>query len=1770
MAETLRDMVVSLSLNSDNFSANLRSINAQLKEADSEFKAAAAGVQGFENTTAGAQAKLEQLNQKFKLQQQAVQQYEKALGKAQQKLETSAQTHDKLTQKLDEAKQKHSDLGQEVERLTQELDQAKAAGLEGTDAYNQMETELQQLKEEYAQSGQEVEKLEAQLQKSDAAMQKNADGVTRAQTNLNNAKAALQSTGAEIDATASRLQKMQSAWTQAADKMAAFGKKASEVGKNLEGAGRNVSKVSAVAAAAGTAAVVTFANYDDAIRQVYATMGLSASENADQMEALSAAAQEMGASTRYSASEAASALNYLALAGYSSDQAIGALPTVLRLAQAGGIDLASASDMVTDSMSALGLEMSEMPTFADQMAKASQKSNTSVAQLGEGILKVSATAKNLKGGTVELNTVLGILADNGIKGAEGGTHLRNMILSLQNPTDKAAAQLKTLGVNVYDAEGKMRGLDEIFGDLQKAMGGMTDEARDAALSEIFNKTDLAAVGAMLSNCGDRFDELSAEIENSQGVAENMADMMEGGIGGAFRSFKSAVEGLAISFGDTLAPMVQSVAEHITEYVRKFTEADEGTKKMVVTIGAVIAAAGPALLILGKLISSVGTIATAISKGMTAVSGFASAIGSFAGSLSLASVCMGALVAAVPIGIGLLVDWASGARAAREAQAQFNETVKEWGENVTTSYEKAKGLQSFGLTAGDFGPSSTTSGSDWLTQTLETWTDGKGETDQIVSDTVKSFTDGTDKIRQSLQGMRDSVGEGGLVGDLDTDMSSLDEIDGKIEAILKKRQNGYLSESDQQELQSLIDQRESIAVKYHLEEDGGTSGFDEIQRKVDAAMSRTQKGSEESTKVFAEGYAAAAQGAQAYTDNLNAQYDAQYAVVSAMEDGEAKTKAMGELQEWYGQQVEAGNQAYAETIQQLSEATGAFDAGGDLDQTATKIQAVQTAMEQLGAAGKDTDAHLAAMEQLESALDGLDETSVVELSAALATADAAGVELPENLANAESAIERIKALTGDGGLELFGEDTYNSLESMFGSGLNSEMLEIAATLNTDNLASVYDAWAQGSHADIIPGLGEISAEDATVIGTVGVNGVITTIDPLTGEETVIGKANITGTIKSIDPLTGEEVVTGKIGVDGKVTTIDPLTGEEMVIGKVRTDGKIVHIDPLTGEETVVGKVNMDGTITTIDPLTGEETVVGKVSLGGTVAIIDPVTGKKVVGKVDVDGKITTIDPLTGEETVIGVVGLDGKITTLTVPTTASTVVSLKASVQISNIDAATISKWKSANKIELEPVKVNLGLGGGWQSKLKDAYDAGLLEVYGADGAKIPITPEVLTQITDKDLVALDEDGTVHVIITPEPGSPEGVEASNAQMNSTPQAGTAMEGTVIDKIAESTQHRIDVINSLIGALNEQKAAETEAAEAGNMAEATQYNEAAARTTGQLAAELDNLSDADLSAIGTQVEQLAAALASGNGSESQIAEWTSQLTELQTVISGIDAFDTTSTGTNIMAGIGHGMTSYSFDGDAASAKGTILSAINSALGVASPASTMVPTGENVAAGIGQGMSQYDFGSDASTVAGAVESSVSTAMPASKFTDIGKTAVGGLAQGMRQTSTVATAGRSLGTAATNAVKSALPASAWSSVGSQAMAGLAAGIRSGASSVISAAAAAAASALAAAKNALGISSPSKVFRDEVGKMVMKGLGEGIVDETDAQARIIANASRHLTETAQGAVGGVTNNRATYNQQSSISFAGATFIIRNESVIHELAVEITDLTRKRQRAFGS
>lgn len=342
--------------------------------------------------------------------------------------------------------------------------------------------------------------------------------------------------------------------------------------KGLKSLGSLAAKSAAVITAAFTvaasAAVNVGSSFTASMSQVAATMGIT--RMSDDYQILTASAEEMGAATKFSATQAGDALNYLALAGYDAQQSVEALPTVLNTAAAGGLDLAYASDLITDSMSALGLQMSDLEGFSDKLAKTSQKSNTSVAQLGEAILTVGGTAKSLSGGVEELDTMLGLIADNGIKGAEGGTALRNIILSLSAPTDTAAAAMERLNVSAFDSQGKMRDLSAVFSDFNAALAPLTDQEKTQALNEIFNKVDLKAVNALLGTSAERFEELRGYIGNCSGAAEQMAKTMDDNLTGDLTIMSSALEGLGIAAFDKFEKPMRSAVQTVTEDISALT------------------------------------------------------------------------------------------------------------------------------------------------------------------------------------------------------------------------------------------------------------------------------------------------------------------------------------------------------------------------------------------------------------------------------------------------------------------------------------------------------------------------------------------------------------------------------------------------------------------------------------------------------------------------------------------------------------------------------------------------------------------------------------------------------------------------------------------------------------------------------------------------------------------------------------------------------------------------------------------------------------------------------------------------------------------------------------------------------------------------------------------------------------------------------------------------------------------------------------------------
>lgn len=508
----------------------------------------------------------------------------------------------------------------------------KAAWDDNTKASEKLKATNQFLAKQYEDTATKVNVLTKELKSLEGAEERDEKAIKKKKAELHNAKAAMINYKKGLEETSAKLKAGTADLEEYAKGLQKTGDKAKRVGGELS------KYVTVPIVGIGAASIKTGADFDKSMAQVAATMGKTVNEIDD----LRQTAIKMGSETAFSASEAAEGLNYLALAGYDSNQQMAALPKTLTLAAAGNMELGDASDMLTDSMSALGLAskdtnilMRNMDMMVDQMAATSSKSNTSVAQLGESILAIGGTAKSLSGGTAELNTTLGLLADNGIKGAESGKHLRNIILAMNPTTDAAASAWERLGVKAYDAQGNLRPMKEIFGDLSVALADYSEEEKTAMLQAMFNKTDLASINALLSTSAERWNELGDAVENSAGAGGKMADTQLDNLSGDVTLLKSAMEGAAIKISDAFAPVLREIVQCITNLIDKFNNLSPSMQRIIVIVGGVAAAVGPLILLFG-------TLASSVSKIILMYTNFKAATAGVAGSTSLLAKAMAAL------------------------------------------------------------------------------------------------------------------------------------------------------------------------------------------------------------------------------------------------------------------------------------------------------------------------------------------------------------------------------------------------------------------------------------------------------------------------------------------------------------------------------------------------------------------------------------------------------------------------------------------------------------------------------------------------------------------------------------------------------------------------------------------------------------------------------------------------------------------------------------------------------------------------------------------------------------------------------------------------------------------------------------------------------------------------------------------------------------------------------------------------------------------------
>ena len=412
---------------------------------------------------------------------------------------------------------------------------------------------------------------------------------------------ALQREIIETEQELRRLQEEAASTSAALAKIDEAGKKMEAFGDSVTSAGQKIMPASMAVAGLGAAAVKTAADFDSGMSKVAAISGATG----DDLDALRDKAREMGAKTKFSASEAASAMEYMAMAGWKTEDMLGGIEGIMSLAAASGEDLATTSDIVTDALTAFGLSAQDSGHFADILAAASSNANTNVRMMGETFKYCAPIAGALGFSAEDVAEAIGLMANAGIKSTQAGTALRTIMNNLSGEVKITGAALGEVTIATTNADGSMRDLSDILADCRGAFSQLSESERAQAAEALVGKNAMSGFLALMNAAPEDIEKLSAAIDNCDGTAAQMAETMQDNLAGQLTILKSQLEELAISFGEMLMPAIRAIVSKIQAFVDKLNGMSESQRKAILTIGLIVAALGPLLVIIGTLISKVG-------------------------------------------------------------------------------------------------------------------------------------------------------------------------------------------------------------------------------------------------------------------------------------------------------------------------------------------------------------------------------------------------------------------------------------------------------------------------------------------------------------------------------------------------------------------------------------------------------------------------------------------------------------------------------------------------------------------------------------------------------------------------------------------------------------------------------------------------------------------------------------------------------------------------------------------------------------------------------------------------------------------------------------------------------------------------------------------------------------------------------------------------------------------------------------------------------------
>lgn len=596
--EEIKTLAVKIAMDASSFTQQAAIFKRQLSELDSGFKASVAGISNWGSKTDSLKAQVDSLGQRINIQKQVVESYQGQIIKTNAALEAHSK---QLLENRDKVAQLKSAYDQSAATLGKNADETKA------------------IKDQLSAA-------EAELSKSEKQVLNNTKSVEGYTIQMNNANAKLKDMEAELKNANSALFDHSNVLAVAGTKLQSAGDKITGVGSKISGAGAALTMgVAAPIVGLGIAAEKTGMDFEAQMSRVQAVSGATG----EQLKQLTDAAMDLGQKTTFSDQQVAEGMENLAQAGFGVDEIMKAMPGMLNLAASSGEDLASSADIAASTLRGFGLAADQAGHVADVLAKNAAQTNAAVSDTGLAMKYIAPLAQNAGWSLEQTTAAIGEMSNAGIKGEKAGTTLRGALTNLVDPSKEQADAMKEVGLNVYDANGKMNSLSDIIGQLQKGTASMTDAQRDNAVATIMGADALSGMQVLIQDGSGALDTMTQSLKDSDGASQDMADTMLNNTKGSIEQMKGSLENAGVALSKVMSPAVRDVADKVTDLSNKFSKLSPQTQENIVKFGLLAAAAGPVLLGLGKVTEAVGSSISVLGKGASGVANFVKGIAGIA-------------------------------------------------------------------------------------------------------------------------------------------------------------------------------------------------------------------------------------------------------------------------------------------------------------------------------------------------------------------------------------------------------------------------------------------------------------------------------------------------------------------------------------------------------------------------------------------------------------------------------------------------------------------------------------------------------------------------------------------------------------------------------------------------------------------------------------------------------------------------------------------------------------------------------------------------------------------------------------------------------------------------------------------------------------------------------------------------------------------------------------------------------------------------------------